>query len=114
MNVRLRRVGTVDRADSGGGLGGVRGKGCAPRHSSKKKIGSPLTRGAFTYLSTESVFSVESATAFVAVTVSSLAAAVGAVEDMVEKRCFSCGDLEKRSSRVSKSGLYNIGQVTCF
>ena len=72
----------------------MRGKGCAPRHCSKKKLGSPLTRGAFTYLSTESVFSVESATAFVAVTVSSLAAAVEAVEDMTKLRCFSCA-LEK-------------------
>ena len=90
----------------------MRGKGCAPRHSSKKKLGSPLTRGAFTYLSTESVFSVESATAFVAVTVSSLAAAVGAVEDMVEKRGFSCGDLEICSSRVSKSGCIIFGQIT--
>ena len=89
----------------------MRGNHCAPRKSSNKKLGAPLTRGAFTYLSTDSVFSVDSATAFVPVLFSSLAAAAVAVELMMKKSVLVVATWRKWSGKWSNNGLYNYWAV---
>ena len=61
--------------------------------------GRPSRAARFTYLSTESVFVVESATASAVVTVSSLAGVVEAVEDMT-KRDVSRRDVENAAKML--------------
>lgn len=82
-------MGTVDRAGSGGGVG--RGLGDKEENwrrpsAFQKKLEAPLTRGAFTYIGANSGDAVETATAVVAMAVSSMPVGLEVVED-IRKKC---------------------------